>query len=148
MTSKKSMLLGIVGKTLKKGPPKIKPKAPPKIKSKGPYTRPSVALKAGVVPSTKTFQARRDVLRGVPKKKGIGIADVVGAGAAGFAVGKGWHKNLIGAVTGDRKKTTTHKGKAKKLADEAIKKQKGQKKEMKGHHYSSKSKKEKRKSHH
>ena len=134
MTSKKSMLLGIVGKTLKKGPPKIKPKAPPKIKSKGPYTRPSVALKAGVVPSTKTFQARRDVLRGVPKKKGIGIADVVGAGAAGFAVGKGWHKNLIGAVTGDRKKTTTHKGRAKQLADEAIKKQKEKKGKRKSHH--------------
>ena len=145
MTSKKSILLGIVGKTLKKGPPKIKPKAPPKIKSKGPYTR---AIKPSKVLGAKTFQARRDVLRGVPKKKGIGIADVVGAGAAGFAVGKGWHKKLLGAVTGDRKKTTTHKGKAKKLADEAIKKQKGQKKEMKGHHYSSKSKKEKRKSHH
>ena len=121
------MLLGIVGKTLKKGPPKIKPKAPPKIKSKGPYTRPSVALKAGVVPSTKTFQARRDVLRGVPKKKGIGIADVVGAGAAGFAVGKGWHKKLAGAVT-PKKKEDTHLDKARKGAKELVKKQKDKKK--------------------
>ena len=139
--------MGIVGKTLKKGPPKIKSKAPPKIKSRGPYTRGSARF-GKAVPTSKEFKARRDVLRGVQKKKGIGIADIVGAGAAGFAVGKGWHKKLLGAVTGDRKKTTTHKGKAKKLADEAIKKQKGQKKEMKGHHYSSKSKKEKRKSHH
>ena len=131
MTSKKSILLGIVGKTIKKGPPKVKPKAPPKIKSKGPYTR---AIKPSKVLGAKTFQARRDVLRGVPKKKGIGIADVVGASAAGFAVGKGWHKKLIGAVTGDRKKTTSHKGRAKQLADEAIKKQKAKKGKRKSHH--------------
>ena len=122
MVSKKSILLGIVGKTIKKGPPKVKPKAPPKIKSKGPYVR-----TGKVVPTTKEFKGRRDVLRGVPKKKGIGIVDVVGAGAAGFAVGKGWHKKLVGAGTGDRKKTTSHKDKAKRLADVAIKKQKAKK---------------------
>ena len=116
------MLLGIVGKTLKKGPPKIKPKAPPKIKSKGPYTR---AIKPSKVLGAKTFQARRDVLRGVPKKKGIGIADVVGAGAAGFAVGKGWHKKLAGAMT--PKKKETHREKARRGAKELIKKQKAKK---------------------
>ena len=128
MTSKKSILLGIVGKTLKKGPPKIKPKAPAKIKSKGPYTR------GKAIPTTKEFKARRDVLRGVPKKKGIGIADVVGAGAAGFAVGKGWHKKLAGAVTGDRKKTTSHKEKARKAAETGIKKQKEKKEKRNSHH--------------
>ena len=102
----------------------------PLIKSKGPYTR---AIKPSKVLGAKTFQARRDVLRGVPKKKGIGIADVVGAGAAGFAVGKGWHKKLVGAVTGDRKKTTSHKNKARRLADIAIKKQK-EKKKRRTHH--------------
>ena len=126
MPSKKSILLGIVGKTLKKGPPKIKPKAPPKIKSKGPYTR---AIKPSKVLGAKTFQARRDVLRGVPKKKGIGIADVVGAGAAGFAVGKGWHKKLIGAVTDAVKKKDrpSHQDKAREGAKSLVKKQKEKK---------------------
>ena len=130
MVSKKSILLGTIGKVIREGPPKIKPKAPPKIKSKGPYTRAS--LKVGkTVPTTKEFKARRDVLRGVPKKaKGIGIVDVVGAGAAGFAVGKGWHKKLVGAVTDAVKKKDrpSHQDKARKGAKELIKKQKDKKK--------------------
>ena len=134
MVSKKSILLGIVGKTLKKGPPKIKSKAPPKIKSKGPYTRAS--LKVGkAIPTTKEFKGRRDVLRGVQKKpKGIGVVDVIGAGAAGFAVGKGWHKKLIGAVTPKKKDKPSHQDIARKGAKELIKKQKEKKGKRKSHH--------------
>jgi hypothetical protein len=131
MASKKSILLGIVGKTLKKGPPKIKAKAPPKIKSKGPYVR-----TGKVVPTTKEFKARRDVFRGVQKKpKGIGITDIVGAGAAGYAVGKGWHKKLVGAVTKAVKKDKpSHQDIARKGAKELIKKQKEKKEKRKSHH--------------
>ena len=134
MASKKSMLLGIVGKTLKKGPPKIKSKAYPKIKSKGPYTRKGTIGKA--IPTSKEFKGRRDVLRGVPKKKGIGVADVIGAGAAGFAVGKGWHKKLAGAVTKAVKKKDrpSHQDKAREAAEKGIKKQKAKKEKRKSHH--------------
>ena len=138
MTSKKSILLGIVGKTLKKGPPKIKPKAPPKIKSKGPYLRTAGKgpyLRTGkAVPTAKEFKARRDVLRGKQfpaptKKKGIGIVDVIGAGAAGWAVGSGQHKKLAKAVSGYLKKgkEETHREKAIRGAKELIKKQKAKK---------------------
>ena len=126
-----SKLLAALGRTKKQQLDKLTPKGAkvksyPKVKGdirgKGPYLR-------GKVMGTGDYLGRRAVLAGTKatKKKGIGIADVVGAGAAGFAVGKGWHKKLIGAVTGDRKKTTSHKGKAKQLADKAIKKQKEKK---------------------
>ena len=114
-----SRLIKALGKTKKEQMAKLYPKVKGDIRGKGPYVRGTIGKKG--ISSAQTFKARRDVLRGVQKKpKGIGITDIVGAGAAGFAVGKGWHKNLIGAVTGDRKKTTTHKGKAKKLAEFAI----------------------------
>ena len=135
MVSKKSILLGTIGKVIREGPPKIKPKAPPKIKSKGPYTRAS--LKVGkAVPTTKEFKARRDVLRGEPKKpKGIGIVDIAGAGAAGFAVGKGWHKKLVGAVTKAVKKDKpSHQDIAREGAKKLIKKQKAQKEKRKSPH--------------
>ncbi len=126
-----SKLLAALGRTKKQQMDKLIPKGAkvksyPKVKAdirgKGPYLR-------GKVMGSGDFLKRRAAVAGTKatKKKGIGIADVVGAGAAGFAVGKGWHKKLIGAVTGDRKKTTTHKGKAKQLADKAIKKQKTKK---------------------
>ena len=123
-----------IGKVIKEGPPKIKPKAPPKIKSKGPYTRAS--LKVGkAVPTTKEFKARRDVLRGEPKKpKGIGIVDIAGAGAAGFAVGKGWHKKLVGAMTPKKKDKPSHRDIARKGAKELIKKQKEKKGKRKSPH--------------
>jgi len=134
MVSKKSILLGTIGKVIREGPPKIKPKAPPKIKSKGPYTRAS--LKVGkAVPTTKEFKARRDVLRGEPKKpKGIGIVDIAGAGAAGFAVGKGWHKKLVGAMTPKKKDKPSHQDIARKGAKELIKKQKEKKGKRKSPH--------------
>ena len=117
-----SRLLKALGKTKKEQMAKLYPKVKGDIRGKGPYLR-------GKVMGAGDLISRRAAVAGTKatKKKGIGIADVVGAGAAGFAVGKGWHKKLIGAVTGDRKKTTTHKGKAKQLADKAIKKQKEKK---------------------
>ena len=126
-----SKLLVALGRTKKQQMDKLIPKGAkvksyPKVKGdvrgKGPYVR-------GKVMGAGDFLKRRAAVAGTKatKKRGIGIADVVGAGAAGYAVGKDWHKKLIGAVTGDRKKTTTHKGKAKQLADKAIKKQKTKK---------------------
>ena len=126
---KGSKLLKALGKTKKEQMAKLYPKVKGDIRGKGPYLR-------GKVMGSGDFLKRRAAVAGTKatKKRGIGIADVIGAGAAGYAVGKDWHKKLIGAVTGDRKKTTTHKGKAKQLADEAIKKQKGKKEKRKSHH--------------
>ena len=132
-----SKLLKALGKTKKEQMAKLYPKTRaasyPKVKGdvrgKGPYVRGTIGKKGAG-----DFLKRRAATAGkrlgpqpTKAKKGIGIADVIGAGAAGFAVGKGWHKKIIGAVTGDRKKTTSHKGKAKQLADKAIKKQKAKK---------------------
>ena len=60
-------------------------------------------------------------------RKGIGAADVVAAGAAGWAVGSGQHKKLAKAVSGRFKKEDTHLDKARKGAKELIKKQKAKK---------------------
>ena len=133
-----SKLLAALGRTKKQQMDKLIPKGAkvksyPKVKGdvrgKGPYVR-------GKVMGSGDFLKRRAAVAGTKatKAKGIGIADVVGAGAAGYAVGKDWHKKLIGAVTGDRKKTTSHKDKARRLADKAIKKQKEKKEKRKSHH--------------
>ena len=123
-----SVLLKALGKTKKEQMKVLYPKVKGSIRGKGPYVRGTIGKKGAG-----DFLKRRAAVAGTgeafrqTKKKGIGIADVIGAGAAGYAVGKDWHKKLIGAVTGDRKKTTSHKGKAKQLADKAIKKQKEKK---------------------
>jgi hypothetical protein len=134
-----SKLLAAIGKTKKEQMAKLYPKAKPpsypkvkgSIRGKGPYVRGTIGKKG-----SDTFLKRRAAVAGTKatKAKGIGIADVVGAGAAGYAFGKGWPKKLVGAVTGDRKKTTSHKDKAKRLADEAIKKQKAKKEKGKSRH--------------
>ena len=135
-----SKLLAALGKTKKQQMDKLIPKGAkvksyPKVKGdvrgKGPYVRGTIGKKG-----VDDFLKRRAAVAGTKatKKRGIGIADVVGAGAAGYAVGKDWHKKLIGAVTGDRKKTTSHKDKARRLADKAIKKQKEKKEKRKSHH--------------
>ena len=123
-----SRLLKALGKTKKEQMAKLYPKVKGDIRGKGPYLR-------GKVMGAGDLISRRAAVAGTKatKKRGIGIADVVGAGAAGYAVGKDWHKKLIGAVTGDRKKTTSHKGRAKQLADKAIKKQKDKKKRRTPH---------------
>ena len=123
-----SVLLKALGKTKKEQMKVLYPKLKSKVRGKGPYVRGTIGKKGAG-----DFLKRRAAVAGTgeafrqTKKKGIGIADVIGAGAAGYAVGTDWHKKLIGAVTGDRKKTTSHKGKAKQLADKAIKKQKEKK---------------------
>ena len=128
-----SKLLATLGRTKKeqmaKLYPKAQPKAYPKIKSKGPYTRGTIGKKG-----TSDFLKRREVMAGKKfpkptKKKGIGIADVIGAGAAGFAVGKGWHKKLVGAVTDAVKKKDrpSHQDKAREGAKSLVKKQKEKK---------------------
>ena len=131
-----SKLLAALGRTKKQQMDKLIPKGAkvksyPKVKGdirgKGPYLRGTTGKKG-----TGDFVKRRAAVAGTkfPKptkaRKGIGIADVVGAGAAGFAVGKGWHKKLAGAVT--PKKKDTHLDKARRGAKELIKKQKDKKK--------------------
>jgi len=132
MTSKKSILLGIVGKTLKKGPPKIKPKAPPKIKSKGPYTRAIKPSKALGIPGPKTFQARRDIFRGVQKKPSwkAPLPGAVVGGAAGYAIAKYGTKGKKAKA----KDKPSHQDIARKGAKELIKKQKEKKGKRKSPH--------------
>ena len=130
-----SALLKALGKTKKEQMkvlyPKAKPKAYPKVKGdirgKGPYLRGTTGKKGAG-----DFLKRRAAVAGTkaPKKKGIGIADVIGAGAAGLAVGSGQHKKLAKAVSGyfkPKKKEDTHLDKARKGAKELIKKQKAKK---------------------
>ena len=129
-----SKLLATLGRTKKeqmaKLYPKAQPKAYPKIKSKGPYTRGTIGKKG-----TSDFVKRRAAVAGTKfpkptKKKGIGIADVVGAGAAGWAVGSGQHKKLAKAVSGHFKKEDTHLDKARRGAKELVKKQKSKKEKL------------------
>jgi hypothetical protein len=128
-----SRLLKALGKTKKEQMAKLYPKVKGDIRGKGPYLRGKV-MGAGDLISRRAAISGVDATQALRKaKKGKGIAGVVGAGAAGYAVGKGWHKKLAGAVSGDRKKTTSHKGRAKQLADKAIKKQKDKKKRRTPH---------------
>ena len=97
----------------------MKKPSPPKIKSKGPYTR-------GKVMGTGDFVQRRAAVAGKkfpkPTKDRQALRDtaVIGAAAAaGFGVGK--------YDSSKKSKAKSHKGRAKQLADEAIKKQKEKK---------------------
>ena len=132
-----SRLLKALGKTKKEQMKVLYPKLKSKVRGKGPYVRGTIGKKGA-----DAFQARRRIMAGTgeafrqTKKKGIGIADVVGAGAAGFAVGKGWHKKLAGAVTKAVKKKDrpSHQDKAREAAEKGIKKQKAKKEKRKSHH--------------
>ena len=120
-----SRLVKALGKTKKEQMAKLYPKVKGDIRGKGPYLRGTTGKKGA-----SDFVKRRAAVAGTKfpkptKAKGIGIADVVGAGAAGFAVGKGWHKKLVGAVTPKKK---SHQDKAREGAKELIKKQKDKKK--------------------
>ena len=126
------MLLKAIGKTKKEQMKVLYPKLKSKVRGKGPYLR-------GKVMGSGDFLKRREVIAGKQfpaptKKKGIGIADVVGAGAAGWAVGSGQHKKLAKAVSGHFKKEDTHLDKARKAAEKGIKKQKAKKEKRKSHH--------------
>ena len=124
-----SKLLAALGRTKKeqmaKLYPKAQPKAYPKIKSKGPYTRGTIGKKG-----TSDFLKRRAAVAGTKATKSSKldlspIASGLGASAIGYAVGKGWHKKLAGAMT--PKKKETHREKARRGAKELIKKQKAKK---------------------
>jgi len=122
-----SRLLKALGKTKKEQMAKLYPKVKGQIRGKGPYVRGTIGKKGA-----SDFVKRRAVMSGTKfpkptKKKGIGIADVVGAGAAGWAVGSGQHKKLAKAVKGHFKKEDTHLDKARRGAKELIKKQKAKK---------------------
>ena len=125
---KGSKLLAALGKTKKeqmaKLYPKAKPKAYPKIKSKGPYTR-------GKVMGTGELMSRRAEVRGYDRKKALRTAEkeavrdtaVIGAAAAaGFGVGRYSKSKKTKA-----KETTSHRDKARRMAQEGIKKQKAKK---------------------
>ena len=132
-----SKLLATLGRTKKeqmaKLYPKAKPKAYPKIKSKGPYTRGTIGKKG-----TSDFVKRRAAVAGTkfPKptkaRKGIGIADVIGAGAAGWAVGSGHAGKAAKAVASYLKpkkaKKKSHQDIAREGAKKLVKKQKDKKK--------------------
>ena len=125
-----SKLLKALGKNKKEQMDKLYPK----VKGKGPYARGTIGKKGA-----SDFVKRRAAVAGKKfpaptKKKGIGIADVIGAGAAGWAVGSGQHKKLAKAVSGRFKKEDTHLDKARKGAKELIKKQKTKKEKRKSHH--------------
>jgi len=130
-----SRLLKALGKTKKEQMAKVYPKVKGQIRGKGPYVRGTIGKKG-----TSDFLKRRAVMSGAKafptptKKKGIGIADVIGAGAAGWAVGSGQHKKLAKAVKGHFKKEDTHLDKARRGAKELIKKQKTKKEKRKSHH--------------
>ena len=122
-----SRLLKALGKTKKDRMAKVYPKVKGQIRGKGPYVRGTIGKKGA-----SDFVKRRAAVAGTKfpaptKKKGIGIADVIGAGAAGWAVGSGQHKKLAKAVKGHFKKEDTHLDKARRGAKELIKKQKAKK---------------------
>ena len=126
-----SKLLAALGKTKKEQMAKLYPKTKsasyPKVKGdvrgKGPYVR-------GKVMGTGDLMSRRAAVAGTKATKSSKldlspIASGLGAGAIGYAVGKGWHKKIAGAMT--PKKKETHREKARRGAKELIKKQKAKK---------------------
>ena len=130
-----SRLIKALGKTKKEQMAKVYPKVKGQIRGKGPYVRGTIGKK-GADP----FLKRRAVMSGTKfpaptkAKKGIGVADVVAAGAAGWAVGSGQHKKLAKAVRGRFKREDTHLDKARRGAKELIKKQKTKQEKRKSHH--------------
>ena len=119
-----SRLVKALGKTKKEQMAKLYPKVKGDIRGKGPYLR-------GKVMGTGDFLKRRAAVAGTKATKSSKldlspIASGLGAGAIGYAVGKGWHKKIAGAMT-PKKKEDTHLDRARKGAKELIKKQKAKK---------------------
>ena len=126
-----SKLLKALGKTKKEQMAKLYPKTKaasyPKVKGdvrgKGPYLRGKV-MGAGDLITRRAAISGVDATKALRKvdkeaaRTGIGIAAATGAG---YALGR------YGPKKTKAKETTTHKGKAKQLADKAIKKQKEKK---------------------
>ena len=120
-----SRLVKALGKTKKEQMAKLYPKVKGDIRGKGPYLR-------GKVMGTGDFESRRRIMAGTGEahkalrkvdKAAVRDTAVIGAAAlAGFGVGKYDSRKKSKA-----KPTKSHKGRAKQLADEAIKKQKAKK---------------------
>ena len=123
-----SHLLAALGRTKKEQmkaltPPSLKKsRTSTSVKSKAPYIR-------GKVMGTGDFLKRREAVAGTkspkPTKDRQALRDTAAIGAAaaaGFGVGK-----YDSSKKSKAKPTKSHKGKAKQLADEAIKKQKAKK---------------------
>ena len=126
-----SHLLAALGRTKKEQmkaltPPSLKKsRTSTSIKSKGPYIRGTIGKKG-----TGDFISRRAVMSGVDATKAIRKADKeaarTGIGIAA-ATGAGYALGRYGPKKTKAKETTSHKGRAKQLADKAIKKQKEKK---------------------
>ena len=125
-----SKLLKALGKTKKEQMAKLYPKAKPPsypkvkgdIRGKGPYLR-------GKVMGSGDFIGRRAAVAGTkfpkPTKDRQALKDTVAIGAAalaGFGVGK-----YDSSKKSKAKPTTSHKDKARRMAQEAVKKQKSKK---------------------
>ena len=114
-----SRLLKALGKTKKEQMAKLYPKVKGDIRGKGPYLRGKV-MGAGDLISRRAAVAGTKATKSSKPDKAA-MASAIGAGAAGYAVGR------YGPKKTKAKETTSHKGKAKQLADKAIKKQKEKK---------------------
>jgi len=122
-----SMLLKALGKTKKEQMKVLYPKLKSKVRGKGPYLR-------GKVMGSGDLISRRAAVAGTKATKSSKldlspIASGLGAAATGYAIGKGWHKKLAGAVTKAVKKKDrpSHQDKAREAAAKGIKKQKEKK---------------------
>ena len=126
-----SKLLRALGRTKKEQlkaltPPGLKKsRTSTSVKSKGPYIRGTIGKKG-----TGDFISRRAVMSGVDATKAIRKADKeavrTGVGIAA-ATGAGYALGRYGTKKTEAKDTTSHKDKARKMADEAVKKQKEKK---------------------
>ena len=127
-----SKLLQAIGKTKKeqmgKLYPKAKPKAYPKIKSKGPYTR-------GKVMGKGDFEARRAIMGGTHQalKKPSTKASYIEGALTGSAATAATYTYLKSKKDKEAKakETPSHKDKARKMADDAVRKQKTKKEKFK-----------------
>ena len=122
-----SHLLAALGRTKKEQmkaltPPGLKKsKRSTSVKSKAPYVRGKV-MGTGDLISRRAAVAGTKALRKADKAALRDTAVIGAAAAAGFGVGK-----YDSSKKSKAKPTKSHKGKAKQLADEAIKKQKAKK---------------------
>ena len=117
-----SKLLAALGKTKKEQMAKLYPKVKGDIRGKGPYLR-------GKVMGSGDFLKRRAAVAGTKATKAPkdrqALKDTVAIGAAalaGFGVGK-----YDSSKKSKAKPTTSHKDKARRMAQEAVKKQKSKK---------------------
>ena len=120
-----SKLLAALGRTKKEQMAKLYPKVKGDVRGKGPYLR-------GKVMGAGDFEARRRIMAGTgeahkalrkAEKEAAGFTAAIGAAAAaGFGVGRYSKSKKTKA-----KDTTSHKDKARRMAQEGIKKQKAKK---------------------